>query len=50
MFRDNGQVIPSIFQMLFWFTPIDVILIEVQVGEYTGQDDIARFEYDFQRV
>ncbi len=29
---------------------IDVVLIEAQVGEYTGEDDIVRIEDDFQRV
>ena len=29
---------------------IDVVLIEVQVGEYTGEDDIVRLEDDFKRV
>ncbi len=29
---------------------IDVILIEAQVGEYTGEDDIVRIEDDFKRV
>jgi mannose-1-phosphate guanylyltransferase len=29
---------------------IPVILIEAQVGEYTGEDDIVRVEDDFQRV
>lgn len=29
---------------------IDLILIEVQYGEYTGEDDIVRIEDDFQRV
>ena len=29
---------------------IDVVLIEAQVGEYTGEDDIVRLEDDFQRV
>ena len=28
---------------------IPVVLIEVQVGEYTGEDDIVRFEDDFKR-
>jgi mannose-1-phosphate guanylyltransferase len=28
---------------------IDLILIEVQVGEYTGEDDIIRIDDDFQR-
>ena len=28
---------------------IDVVLIEAQVGEYTGEDDIIRIEDDFQR-
>ncbi len=28
---------------------IPVVLIEVQVGEYTGEDDIVRIEDDFQR-
>ncbi|HOF97167.1 MAG TPA: mannose-1-phosphate guanylyltransferase/mannose-6-phosphate isomerase, partial [Methanoculleus sp.] len=25
-------------------------LIEVQIGEYTGEDDIVRFEDDFERA
>ena len=29
---------------------IDVVLIEAQVGEYTGEDDIVRIEDDFERV
>jgi mannose-1-phosphate guanylyltransferase len=29
---------------------IPVVLIEVQVGEYTGEDDIERFEDDYKRV
>jgi mannose-1-phosphate guanylyltransferase len=29
---------------------IDVVLIEAQVGEYTGEDDIVRLEDDFKRV
>ena len=29
---------------------IDVVLIEAQVGEYTGEDDIIRIEDDFKRV
>ena len=29
---------------------IDVVLIEAQVGEYTGEDDIIRVEDDFKRV
>ncbi len=29
---------------------IDVVLIEAQVGEYTGEDDIVRIEDDFKRV
>ena len=29
---------------------IDVVLIEAQVGEYTGEDDIVRLEDDFQRA
>jgi len=28
---------------------IPVVLIEAQVGEYTGEDDIIRIEDDFQR-
>ena len=28
---------------------IDVVLIEAQVGEYTGEDDIVRIEDDFSR-
>ncbi len=28
---------------------IDLVLIEAQVGEYTGEDDIVRFEDDFKR-
>jgi mannose-1-phosphate guanylyltransferase len=29
---------------------IPVVLIEAQVGEYTGEDDIVRIEDDFQRI
>jgi mannose-1-phosphate guanylyltransferase len=29
---------------------IDIVLIEAQVGEYTGEDDIVRIEDDFQRA
>ena len=29
---------------------IDIVLIEAQVGEYTGEDDIVRLEDDFKRV
>jgi mannose-1-phosphate guanylyltransferase len=29
---------------------IPVVLIEAQVGEYTGEDDIVRIEDDFERV
>ena len=29
---------------------IDVVLIEAQVGEYTGEDDIVRIEDDFERA
>ena len=29
---------------------IDVVLIEVQVGEYVGEDDIVRIEDDFKRM
>jgi mannose-1-phosphate guanylyltransferase len=29
---------------------IPVILIEAQVGEYTGEDDIIRIEDDFKRA
>lgn len=29
---------------------IPLVLIEVQVGEYTGEDDIERFEDDYNRV
>lgn len=29
---------------------IPVVLIEVQVGEYTGEDDIERFEDDYARI
>jgi len=29
---------------------IDVVLIEAQVGEYTGEDDIVRIEDDFKRL
>lgn len=29
---------------------IDVVLIEAQVGEYTGEDDIVRLQDDFKRV
>ena len=28
---------------------ISVVMIEVQVGEYTGEDDIVRLEDDFKR-
>jgi mannose-1-phosphate guanylyltransferase len=28
---------------------IPVVLIEAQVGEYTGEDDIVRIEDDFKR-
>jgi len=28
---------------------IDLVLIEVQVGEYLGEDDIVRVEDDFKR-
>ena len=28
---------------------IPVVLIETQVGEYTGEDDIVRIEDDFKR-
>jgi mannose-1-phosphate guanylyltransferase len=28
---------------------IPVVMIEVQVGEYTGEDDIVRIEDDFKR-
>ena len=28
---------------------IPVVLIEAQVGEYTGEDDIVRLEDDFKR-
>lgn len=28
---------------------IPLVIIEVQVGEYTGEDDIERFEDDYQR-
>jgi mannose-1-phosphate guanylyltransferase len=28
---------------------IPVVLIEAQVGEYTGEDDIVRVEDDFER-
>ena len=28
---------------------IPVVLIEVQIGEYTGEDDIIRIEDDFLR-
>ncbi len=28
---------------------IPVVMIEVQVGEYTGEDDIVRLEDDFKR-
>jgi len=29
---------------------IPLVLIEVQVGEYTGEDDITRYEDDYKRV
>jgi mannose-1-phosphate guanylyltransferase len=29
---------------------IPLVFIEVQVGEYTGEDDIARFEDDYARI
>jgi mannose-1-phosphate guanylyltransferase len=29
---------------------IDGVLIEAQVGEYTGEDDIVRIEDDFERI
>ncbi len=29
---------------------IDVVLIEAQVGEYTGEDDIVRLDDDFKRI
>jgi len=29
---------------------LPLIIIEVQVGEYTGEDDIVRLPDDFQRV
>jgi len=29
---------------------IPVVLIEAQVGEYTGEDDIVRIEDDFKRL
>jgi mannose-1-phosphate guanylyltransferase len=29
---------------------IPLVIIEVQVGEYTGEDDIERFEDDYKRV
>lgn len=29
---------------------IPVVLIEAQVGEYTGEDDIVRFDDDFERI
>jgi len=28
---------------------IPIVLIEAQVGEYTGEDDIVRLEDDFKR-
>ena len=28
---------------------IPIVLIEVQVGEYTGEDDIVRIDDDFER-
>ena len=28
---------------------IPVVLIEAQVGEYTGEDDIVRFDDDYKR-
>jgi mannose-1-phosphate guanylyltransferase len=29
---------------------VPLVIIEVQVGEYTGEDDIQRFEDDYKRV
>jgi mannose-1-phosphate guanylyltransferase len=29
---------------------IPVVLIEAQVGEYTGEDDIVRLDDDFKRI
>ena len=29
---------------------IDLVLIEAQVGEYTGEDDIVRLDDDFKRL
>jgi mannose-1-phosphate guanylyltransferase len=29
---------------------IPLVLIEIQVGEYTGEDDIIRLEDDFERI
>jgi mannose-1-phosphate guanylyltransferase len=29
---------------------IPIVLIEVQVGEYTGEDDIIRLEDDYKRI
>ena len=29
---------------------IPIVLIEAQVGEYTGEDDIIRLEDDFKRI
>jgi len=29
---------------------IPLVFVEVQVGEYTGEDDIIRYEDDFGRV
>ena len=29
---------------------IDLVIIEAQVGEYTGEDDIVRFDDDFKRI
>ena len=28
---------------------IDLVIIEAQVGEYTGEDDIVRLDDDFKR-
>ncbi len=32
------------------FGKVPLVIIEVQVGEYTGEDDIERFEDDYSRV
>lgn len=32
------------------FGKIPLVIIEIQVGEYTGEDDIERFEDDYSRI